>query len=81
MSFTMSPEQVRAARNWLGWTQQELATRASVGLSTVKSFEAGERRPIINNVQAIRRAFEDAGMKITDDSVSGPMSAAAGGTR
>lgn len=78
----MSPEQVRAARNWLGWTQQELAARAQVGLSTLKSFESGERQPIANNVTAIRTALEKAGMRITDDAVSGPMGAAVSdGTR
>ena len=76
----MSPEQVRAARNWLGWTQQELAARAQVGLSTVKSFESGERQPIPNNVTAIRAALETAGMKITESAVSGPIRALTAGT-
>ena len=69
----MSPEQVRAARNWLAWTQAELAERANVGLSTVKDYEGGKRTPIANNVAAIKRALEEAGMKITIDSVSGPI--------
>jgi transcriptional regulator with XRE-family HTH domain len=56
----MSPEQCRAARGWLGWTQQELARRAGVGLSTVRDFEKGERTPIPNNLAAMRRAFEAA---------------------
>ena len=60
----MSPEQVRAARGWLGWSQQDLAKRASVGLSTVKDFENGTRKPIANNLQAIQRAIEGAGMKL-----------------
>jgi ribosome-binding protein aMBF1 (putative translation factor) len=69
----MSPEQVRAARSWLGWTQAELATKANVGLSTVKDYERGERKPIANNLEAMQRALEKAGMKITADSVSGPI--------
>jgi transcriptional regulator with XRE-family HTH domain len=60
----MSPEQCRAARGWLSWSQQDLAKRASVGLSTVKDFENGKRTPIANNLQAIRRAIEDAGVKL-----------------
>jgi transcriptional regulator with XRE-family HTH domain len=60
----MSPEQCRAARGWLGWTQQELARRAGVGLSTVRDFEKGERTPIANNLAAIRRAIEEAGIKL-----------------
>jgi ribosome-binding protein aMBF1 (putative translation factor) len=69
----MSPEQCRAARGWLAWTQQELATKAKVGLSTVKDYERGERTPIANNREAIQRALENAGMKFTHDSISGPI--------
>jgi ribosome-binding protein aMBF1 (putative translation factor) len=69
----MSPEQVRAARNWLAWNQAELAERAKVGLSTVKDYEGGKRTPIANNLEAIKKALEDAGMRITADSVSGPI--------
>lgn len=69
----MSPEQVRAARNWLAWTQQQLASEARVGLSTVKDYEGGKRTPIANNLEAIQRALEKAGMKFTDKSVSGPI--------
>jgi transcriptional regulator with XRE-family HTH domain len=60
----MSPEQCRAARAWLDWTQQELARRAGVGLSTVRDFEKGERTPIPNNLAAIRRAIEAAGIRL-----------------
>jgi ribosome-binding protein aMBF1 (putative translation factor) len=69
----MSPEQIRAARNWLGWSQAQLAERAKVGLSTVKDYESGKRLPIANNMDAITRALEAEGMRFTADSVSGPM--------
>lgn len=72
-SGRMSPEQVRAARNWLAWTQAELAERSKVGLSTVKDYEGGKRTPIANNLEAIQRALEAGGMKFTADSVSGPI--------
>jgi predicted transcriptional regulator len=65
--MTMAPEQCRAARAWLNWSQGELAERASVGLSTVKSFEGGARIPIANNLSAIRRAFEEAGVTMVFD--------------
>lgn len=63
----MSPEQCRAARNWLGWSQDELRKRASVGLSTVKDFESGTRKPIPNNLAAIQKALEDGGIQFTSD--------------
>lgn len=57
----MKPEQSRAARGWLGWTQAQLAEAARVGLSTVKDFESGKRVPIANNLDAIRRALQEGG--------------------
>lgn len=69
----MSPEQVRAARNWLAWTQAELAERSKVGLSTVKDYEGGRRTPIANNLEAMQRALENAGIKFTPDAISGPI--------
>jgi transcriptional regulator with XRE-family HTH domain len=73
----MKPEQSRAARGWLGWTQAKLAEKASVGLSTVKDFEASKRIPIANNLHAMRQALESVGIKFTDDAVSGPIGALA----
>lgn len=69
----MSPEQVRAARNWLAWTQAELASRAKVGISTVKDYESGKRTPIANNLDAIRKALEGGGMRFGEDTIGGPI--------
>jgi DNA-binding transcriptional regulator YiaG len=63
----MSPEQCRAARAWLSWSQKELAQRAHVGLSTVKDFERGDRKPMVNNLEAMRRAIEEAGIRLVFD--------------
>jgi hypothetical protein len=40
--------------------------RSNVGLSTIRSFENGLRTPIANNLLAMRRAFEEAGITLTD---------------
>ena len=69
----MSPEQCRAARAWLGWSQQDLATRASVGISTVKDFENGSRKPIANNLNALRSALEAGGMQFENDPAGKPV--------
>jgi transcriptional regulator with XRE-family HTH domain len=60
----MTPEQSRAARGWLEWSQEDLAKRANVSLSTVRDFEKGRRVPIANNLNALRKALEDAGMEL-----------------
>jgi transcriptional regulator with XRE-family HTH domain len=59
-----APEQCRAARAWLGWTQEQLARAARVGLSTLRDFESGRRVPHPNHLDAIRRAIEDGGMRL-----------------
>jgi transcriptional regulator with XRE-family HTH domain len=64
---SISPAQSRAARGWLGWSQGELAKRASVSLSTVQDFERGQRTPISNNMAAIRGALETAGVRLVFD--------------
>jgi ribosome-binding protein aMBF1 (putative translation factor) len=63
----MLPEQTRAARAWLDWSQEELAAKASVSLSTVRDFEKGRRVPIANNLTAMRAALESAGIVFVDD--------------
>ena len=60
----ISPEQSRAARGWLDWSQEELAKRANVSLSTVRDFEKGRRVPIRNNLDAMQRALEICGLRL-----------------
>jgi ribosome-binding protein aMBF1 (putative translation factor) len=59
--MSIDSAQCRAARAWLNWSQSELAERAQVGISTVRSLEDGSRTPIANNAGAIRRALEMGG--------------------
>lgn len=63
----LSPEQSRAARAWLDWSQDDLAKLAHLSLSTVRDFEKGRRAPIVNNLEAIRRAFEAKGVSFQVD--------------
>jgi ribosome-binding protein aMBF1 (putative translation factor) len=63
----MLPEQSRAARAWLDWSQEELAAKASVSLSTVRDFEKGRRVPIANNLGAMKVALESGGICFVED--------------
>ena len=54
--------QSRAARGWLSWSQEDLAERAHVSLSTIRDFEKGRRASIKNNLDAIRLLFEMMGV-------------------
>jgi transcriptional regulator with XRE-family HTH domain len=58
----LAPAQSRAARALLGWSQSELARRASVAISTVADFERRQRSPVPNNLEALKSAFEKEGI-------------------
>ncbi|MFV0623203.1 helix-turn-helix transcriptional regulator [Sphingomonas sp. ac-8] len=61
------PEQCRAARGLLNWTQAELAGRAGVSRSTVRDFE-GERHDLHRSTEALLlRSFDDAGVEMLSD--------------
>lgn len=63
----LTPEHSRAARGWLDWTQDMLAKKANVSLSTIRDFEKGRRVPIANNIDAIRRVLEAHGVRMLED--------------
>jgi ribosome-binding protein aMBF1 (putative translation factor) len=63
----VTPEQSRAARGWLGWSQVELARRANVSERTVQVFERGQRVPHANSIAAMRQAIEEAGIRLVFD--------------
>ncbi|MEY9387538.1 transcriptional regulator with XRE-family HTH domain [Bradyrhizobium japonicum] len=56
------PAQIRAARAMMEWSQEELAEKSEVSLSTVRDVES-QRRPLDTSAAAsIHRALENAGL-------------------
>lgn len=71
----LSSAQSRAARGLLNWSQTQLANASNLSESTIRDFEKGRRIPAINNLAAIKRALEGAGVQFLEH---GEVSAGAG---
>jgi len=68
----ITPEQCRAARGLLAWSQQELAKKARVGVVTVHQLETASSQPRPATLDVVRRAFETAGVEFIDENGGGP---------
>jgi transcriptional regulator with XRE-family HTH domain len=66
------PEQSRAARALLDWTQTELARRAGVSRSTVRDFEGGRHALSPVSEAQIVAVFEGAGVDLLPPGAMGP---------
>lgn len=58
----LRPEQCRAARALLDWTQEDLAERAGISRSTVRGFENGQHELQRASAAMIRMTLEQAGV-------------------
>lgn len=67
----LTPAQSRAARALLDWSQDRLAEASHLGLSTIRDFEKGRRVPSHNNLAAVVRAFEEAGVQFIPENGGG----------
>jgi transcriptional regulator with XRE-family HTH domain len=73
--------QIAAARALLGMNQPELAKGANISVPTLKRMEASEGAAsgLANNVLAVRRALETAGVEFTNSGQPGVRLKGAGG--
>jgi transcriptional regulator with XRE-family HTH domain len=60
---TISSAQLRAARAWLNWSQEQLAKKAGVSKGSVNRFEQGTSLPHPATLERLRKALEAAGIE------------------
>jgi predicted transcriptional regulator len=61
--------QIRAARAFLAWRQQDLAKAAKIGLATIARIEQGEgpAQGHVSTIIRIQEALERAGIHFTEE--------------
>jgi transcriptional regulator with XRE-family HTH domain len=66
----VTPEQCRAARGLLNWTQADLSARVSISAVSIRAFEkGGEMRE--SNMKLLRLTFEAAGVQFIPENGGG----------
>lgn len=66
------PEQCRAARGLLNWTQARLAALAGVSRSTIKDFECNRHALHRSTEEQLIEAFERGGIRLLYQDGGGP---------
>ena len=69
--MSITPQQFRAARSFLGWSQRKLAAKARVGRATIANFELGLSTPQVRVMEAMVAVFDLAGVVFLDADTSG----------
>jgi transcriptional regulator with XRE-family HTH domain len=60
----LTPAECRAARGLLGWTAARLSEATSISTTSLREFEAGNRRLHPRNLQAIEAALKTEGVDL-----------------
>jgi transcriptional regulator with XRE-family HTH domain len=66
MTDALTSEQVKAARQLLGWSVLKLASRIGVSESAVRLFESGVNSALLD-LEAVRAVFESAGVEFVEE--------------
>lgn len=74
----LSPEQSRAARNYLGLSQAQAAAKSNLPAHKLKRFETGNYVPDGEFLQALREFFEGQGFNFHDEDAPGAKAKARG---
>jgi len=67
--MTIRPDQIKAARELLAWSRQDLAKRTHLRDWTIGAIENGKSRSTDQTLLAIKQALEAGGVEITPWSV------------
>ncbi len=68
----ITPEQCRAARALLGWSQKELSKRTKISDVTIRKFELRKTHLKESTAQHFRLVFERSGVVFIDENGGGP---------
>lgn len=70
----ITPEQIRAARALLNWSQAQLAEVSQIASQSIKNIERGVTDPRLSTAMAIKTTLEKAGVQFLDphDAATGP---------
>jgi len=60
-------KQIRAARQLVDWTAEELASRAHLTKDCILAIERGDSRPLPKTIASVSRALADAGVVFNGD--------------
>ncbi|MGM4963075.1 helix-turn-helix domain-containing protein [Tardiphaga sp. 1201_B9_N1_1] len=63
--------QLRAARAWLNWSQEELAAKAGISKRAVVRYEGGASVPHAETSMSLRAALEAAGLRFSFKGMTG----------
>ena len=69
--MTISPQQCRAARGLLGWSQSDLSKASETATKTIADFERGAREPYARTLEDVKAAFERAGVEFIPENGGG----------
>lgn len=66
----LTPAQVRAARAWLNWSQEDLSERSGVSQKSIARYEQERCVAYANTLAKLRQAFECAGVAFEFDGMA-----------
>lgn len=72
----IAPAQLRAARAWLGWSQDKLALESSVSKHSIARYEQGRSLAYDGTLAKLKATLEAAGIRFHFDGARRGISAA-----